>query len=166
MKLTIGEIIKAQGIKGEVKVKPLTDNPAQFGRLEAALVGGCPLKLRSASVRGDFVYLAFDGIDDRNAAELLIGKRIEIDRSQAKPLDSGEYYIVDLIGCSVYLDDGTELGTLASVDNFGSADIFTVKGKRNVSFPFMKRLELSYSESEKKITVRKDRFEEVCCYED
>lgn len=166
MKLTIGEIVKAQGIKGEVKVKPLTDDPSQFGRLDAVLVGGCPLKLRNASVRGDFVYVLFDGITDRNAAEILIGKRIEIDRMQARKLDSDEYYIIDLIGSRVFLDDGTYIGELVYIDNFGSADIFTVKGKRNVSFPFLKRLELKFDKEAGEITISKARFEEVCCYED
>ena len=166
MKLTIGEIVKAQGIKGEVKVRPLTDDPAQFGRHRSLLVGGCPLKVRGASVRGGFVYLLFDGIADRNAAELLVGKRIEIDRGQAAPIGKDEYYIVDLVGCRVLLSDGTPLGVLDSVDNFGSADIFTVNGDRTVRFPFLRRLGLSYDGQAKTVTIDKARFEEVCCYED
>lgn len=166
MKLTIGEIVKAQGIKGEVKVRPVTDDPAQFGRLHAVLVGGCPLKLRNASVRGGFVYLSFDGINDRNAAELLVGKRIEIDRSQARTPDKDEYFIVDLIGCSVYLDDGRKIGELTDIDNYGSADIFTVCGERTVRFPFLKKLDLSFNESDRIITINADAFSEVCCYED
>ncbi len=166
MKLTIGEIVKAQGIKGEVKVKPQTSDPAQFGRLKAVSVGGCPLKIRSASVRGDFVYVSFEGIGDRNAAELLIGKRVEIDRSQARKPDKDEYFVVDLVGCKVMLDDGTELGTLTAIDNYGSADVFTVTGTRTVRFPFLKRLGLAFDECKRTVTVNKERFDEVCCYED
>ena len=81
-------------------------------------------------------------------------------------LDSDEYYIIDLIGSRVFLDDGTYIGELVYIDNFGSADIFTVKGKRNVSFPFLKRLELKFDKEAGEITISKARFEEVCCYED
>ena len=145
MKLIIGEIVKAQGIKGEVKVRPVTDDPSQFGRLGAVLVGGCPLKLRSASVRG---------------------KKIEIDRSQARRTGEDEYFIVDLVGCKVLLSDGKLLGTLTAVDNYGSADIFTVEGERTVRFPFLKRLKLAFDGQARTITIDKDRFDEVCCYED
>ncbi len=166
MKITIGEIVKAQGLRGEVKVRPMTDDLVRFGRLTSVLVGGVPFKLRSANVRGDFVYLAFVGIDDRNAAEVIVGKLIEIDRSQAKKLEDGEYFAVDLIGCKLYLSDGEYIGILDRIDNFGSADIFTVKGAETVRFPFLKRLELAYDETNKTIVVDKDRFKEVCCYED
>ena len=100
------------------------------------------------------------------AAELLVGKRIEIDREQAAPIGEDESYIVDLVGCRVLLSDGTPLGVLDSVDNFGSADIFTVKGDRTVRFPFLRRLGLSYDGQAKTVTIDKARFEEVCCYED
>lgn len=166
MKITIGEIVKAQGLRGEVKIRPMTDDLVRFGRLTSVMVGGIPFRLRSANVRGDFVYLSFYGVDDRNAAEVLVGKSIEIDRSQAKKLEEGEYFAVDLIGCKVYLSDGEYLGVLERIDNFGSADIFTVKGTKTVRFPFLSRLGLRYEAEAKKITIEKDRFEEVCCYED
>ena len=166
MKLTIGEIVKAQGIKGEVKVRPDTDDPSQFGRLRAVLVGGCPLKRRSASVRGGFGYLSCEGITDRNAAELLVGKVIEIDRSQARQLDDGEYFIVDLVGCRLFLDSGEEIGKIVSIDNYGSADVFTVRGEKTVRFPFLKKLALSYDGEARSVTVSAAAFSEVCCYED
>ena len=158
MKLTIGEIVKAQGIKGEVKVRPDTDDPSQFGRLRAVLVGGCPLKLRSASVRGGFVYLSFEGITDRNAAGM--------GRSQARQLDDGEYFIVDLVGCRLFLDSGEEIGKIVSIDNYGSADVFTVRGEKTVRFPFLKKLALSYDGEARSVTVSAAAFSEVCCYED
>lgn len=166
MNITIGEIVKAQGIKGEVKIKSFSDDLAHFSRLKVVLVGGCPFKLRSVNIRGEFVYAFFDGVIDRNAAEVLVGRKIEIDRSQGKSLSDGEYYVVDLIGCNVVLSDGTELGELKHIDNFGSADVFTVVGKRTVRFPHLKRLNLTFDREIKQIVLDKDRFEEVCCYED
>ena len=166
MKITIGEIVKAQGLRGVVKVRPMTDDLVRFGRLTSVLIGGVPFRLRSANVRGDFVYLSFDGVNDRNAAEVIVGKSIEIDRSQAKKLEEGEYFAVDLIGCKLFLTGGEYIGQVVRIDNFGSADVFTVKGERTVRFPFLKRLALNYDEKEKTISVDKEKFEEVSCYED
>lgn len=167
MKLTIGEIVKAQGIKGEVKIKPFSGDPAHFGSLAVVSVGGVPLRLRNVSVRGGFVYAFFEGVNDRNDAETLVGRKIEIDRIQAKKTDEGEYFVVDLIGCRVFLSDGEDIGVLESVDNFGSADVFTVKGEGGkVRFPFLKRLDMRYDESDRTITFDSDKFKEVSCYED
>ncbi len=166
MTFTIGEIVKAQGTRGEVKIKPYTDDISRFKELNILLVGGCPFKIRGVNVRGGFVYISFESVNTRNAAETLVGKAVEIDRSLAKPTGDDEYYIVDLIGCNVYLSDGTKIGILKDIENFGSADIFTVKGDKTVRFPFLCRLNLRYDGTLKTITVDKDKFEEVCCYED
>lgn len=167
MKLTIGEIVKAQGIKGEVKIKPYSDDPAHFRSLTVVSVGGVPFKIRGVCVRGGFVYIVFDGVDNRNDAEALIGRRIEIDRSQISEPAEGEYFVVDLIGCRVFLSDGEEIGVLDNIENFGSADVFTVKGaSRTVRFPFLKRLELRYDSAARTVTLDAAAFGEVCCYED
>ncbi|MBQ7227175.1 MAG: 16S rRNA processing protein RimM [Clostridia bacterium] len=166
MNFIIGEIVKAQGIKGEVKVKPLTDDLARFGRLQTVSVEGCPFKLRNANARGGFVYITFEGVNTRNDAEVLVGRRISIDRSQAKKLESGEFFIVDLLGSDVYLSDETYLGKLDYIDNFGSADVFTVKGEKTVRFPFLKKLDLRFESAEKRIILDAKTFGEVCCYED
>ena len=166
MRITIGEIVKAQGIAGEVKIKPYTDDPARFGRLSSVMVGGCPFKIRGVSERGGFVYIRFDGVSTRNDAEVLVGRTLEIDRAQAKQVEVGEYFIVDLIGCDVFLSDGTSLGKLEYVDNFGSADVFTVKGRRTVRFPFLKRLNLVYDADARTVTIDAEKFGEVCCYDD
>lgn len=166
MRLTIGEIVKAQGIKGEVKVKPYTDDPVRFATYKTLVIGGCPFNVKECAVRAGFIYLMLDGVSTRNDAETLVGRKIEIDRSMAVQPAGDEYFIVDLIGCKVYLTSGEFIGTLKAVDNFGSADVFTVKGEKTVRFPFLKRLNLQYNSSEKTITLDADRFSEVCCYED
>ncbi len=166
MNFTIGEIVKAQGIRGEVKIKPYAADIESFVRLGTVAIGGCPMKIRGVNVRGGFVFMSLEGVNDRNSAEVLVGKTVEIDRALAKPTDKDEYYVVDLIGCTVFLSGGEELGVLDNIENFGSADIFTVKGKRTVRFPFLKRLNLRFDKDAKTVTIDKERFQEVCCYED
>lgn len=167
MKLTIGEIVKAQGVRGEVKIRPFSDEPARFRSLTVVSVGGVPFKIRDIVVRGNFVYVLFEGVNNRNDAEALVGRRIEIDREQAKPTEEGEYYVVDLIGCRVFLSDGAEIGILDKIDNFGSADVFTVKqGEKALRFPFLKRLNMVYDERSRTITFDSEKFGEVCCFDD
>ena len=117
-------------------------------------------------IRSDCFFLSCEGILDRNSAEILIGKKIEAQKLDAKSLSKDEYYQMDLIGLDVYLTDGTHIGKLIKIDCFGSADVFTVAGKNTVRFPFLKKLGLSVDNILKKITIDKERFWEVCCYED
>lgn len=158
--------MKAQGVKGEVKIRPYSGDPARFLHYGTLVIGGCPFTVRTVSARGGFAYVTLTGVETRNDAETLVGRKVEIDRSMAGELESDEYYVVDLVGCRVLLSDGRELGTLESVDNYGSADVFTVKGERTVRFPFLKRLGLVYDADARTITLDAERLEEVCCYED
>ena len=166
MSFIIGEIVKAQGVRGEVKIRPYTDDPARYGQLRTVSVGGCPMKIRGVNVRGGFVYIAFEGVNTRNDAEVLVGRTVEIDRSQAKRPEPGEFFVADLLGCRVFLSDGSYIGVLSDIENYGSADIFTVKGGRTVRFPHLARLGLSYDEKARSVTLDAAAFAEVCCYED
>lgn len=90
---------------------------------------------------GGFVYLKVAGIEDRTAAESLKDAFIEIDRINAVELDEGSYFISDIVGCKVFTDDGTEIGKVTDVSQYGAADVYTVSdGRRTVRFPFLKNL--------------------------
>ena len=166
MFLSIGEIVKAQGIKGEVKIKPYSTDCSHFTNLKLAHLDAFPHKLRSTSLRGGFAYVLFEGINDRNAAEKLVGKIVKIDRRDAAQLSENEYYVCDVLGSKVVFDDGDVLGNVIDVQNFGSADVYTVRGVRTVRFPFLKRIIIGVDIENKVITLIKKEFEGVCVYED
>ncbi len=166
MIIELGEIIKAQGIRGEVKVKPLVRDSSLFKTLRVLTVDGIPFKAESVSVRNGFVYCLFSGVNDRNRAEMLVGKKIRTDTDLLPPLKEGEYYIADLLGKDLYLSDGTYAGKVLSVENYGSADIITVSGERTVRFPFLKKLGLVFDSGSGRITVDSGSFQEVAVYED
>ena len=89
MRLSIGEIVKAQGVKGEVKIRPYSGDPARFLHYGTLVIGGCPFTVRTVSARGGFAYVTFTGVDTRNDAETLVGRKVEIDpfaRRQAEEL--------------------------------------------------------------------------------
>ncbi len=164
--LKIGIIVKPQGIRGEVKVQPLTDDINRFKGLKEVIIDGKTHRVLSSTIGGGTVFLALSGILDRNTAETFRGKFLCVTRENAIPLEEGRYFIVDIIGCSVVTDGGVEVGKV--VDVFSArTDIFTVKctDERVMRFPFLKDLVISVDVEQKIITVSQKRLLEVSCYE-
>lgn len=161
--------MRAHGIAGEVKVKPLTASAERFKKLRVLYVDEKPYRIMSLRTEREYAYIKLQGIDDRNAAELLRGKFLSIDRVNAIDLDDGEYFIADLIGCEVIADDGKALGKITDVSqNSGTADVITVKaeGGKELRFPFLNRIVSSVNVAEKKFTVIRKLLDEVCVYDD
>ena len=140
-KFLIGEIVSVHGVKGALKVRPLTDHPIRFTKLDEVKVilpknspKGVELtrnyKVISAIVSGGFVLLRLYGINDRDQADLYRGAMLEIPREKAIDLPEDSYFIGDLIGCQVIeeLDDGTEciLGRVTDVLQTGGNDVYLV----------------------------------------
>ena len=141
--LMIGQIVKPQGVRGEVKVLPLTDDPERYGELETVYFdekGEKSAKVLSARVREGFAYVALEGVADRDAAERLRNQALYVDRAHASPLPEGRYYISDLIGMQVTDENGAELGQLVDVMQAGGNDVYEVKGARVFRFPALKKV--------------------------
>ncbi len=165
--IVIGHIVRAVGIRGELKVKPLTDDPGRFKQLRLVYIKSRPYKLEGYRSDGDFVCIKLSGVPDRTAAELLKDEFIEIDRINAVPLDEGQYFIADIVGCKLLLDDGTEIGKITEVNQYGAADVFTASdGKSVVRFPFLKKMIVKVDVEAGVIIVSKKVFDEVSVYED
>jgi len=164
--ITIGKIVKAQGIKGEVKVLSMTRDASYFNLLKSVNVDGINYPLKTIRVAGDFVYLLLDGVTDRNTAENFRDKEIRIEKDQAKPLDADEYYISDLIGLKVITTDGEEIGTLTEVISTGATDVFVVKGanRKSTLFPHLTRVVVEINVGGKRITVDKAELDRVVVY--
>lgn len=149
----------------------IAPDPSRFRVLKNAVINGS--QYRISSVRSDCngaVYVKFDGIDDRNAAESLRGAVIEIEKSEAPPLDAGEFYVSDVVGARIsarYGDEVRELGIITRVDAFGAADVFSAEnGGNKFSFPFLKALNAQFDEQMRVLTVDGKKFDEVAVYED
>ena len=167
--ITVGEIIKAQGIAGEVKVKPLTACAERFGKLRVLYIDGKPYKMLGLRIDRGYVFLKLQGVDDRNAAEMLRGKFWSIDRVNAVELDDGEYFITDLIGCAVVDENGKELGKITDVlQNGGAVDVICAVSSlgKEFRFPFLNRIVSGVNIAEKKFAVIEKLLNEVCVYDD
>lgn len=167
-KIIIGEIVKAHGIKGGIKVKPFTGDIGRFKRLASVYVEGDEAlkKVKYCSTDESTAILLLEGIETRTAAETLLGKRLFIERESAVELKQGQYFIGDLIGCKMYGEGGDYLGEVSDMLSHGAADIFVVKGAKNFMAPFVEGLVTKIDTGNKTILVNNKRLGEVACYED
>ena len=103
--LSIGEVLKPQGVRGQVKVRPDTNDPARFSQLQQVYIqqGNAYIAwpIADVSVRDGYVYCTLNHAQTRDDAEKQRGAMLYIDREHAVPLAENEYYISDLIGCTV-----------------------------------------------------------------
>ena len=129
--LEIGQIVNTFGIKGEVKVKPFTDDIKRFDKLKKINIEQKNSKkeyeIENIKYHKDMVILKLKGIDQIEQAELLRNSYLKINRNEEEPLEENTYYIVDLLGLSVYTEEGILLGILDDIYNTGSNDIYVVK---------------------------------------
>ena len=160
-KLTVGEVLRPQGIRGELKVKPFTDDAETFRAFSRVFVGETPYKVLSVRTGGGAVFLGLKGVADRNAAELLRGQQITVLREEAPVPEEGRYYIADLLGCRLVTQEGEVLGTLTDVRQ-AATDVYTVEmDGKEVLFPAAEGVVTAVDVEGGVITVDKKRFYEV-----
>ena len=142
MQLVIGRIGRAHGVRGDLFVEPMTDEPDHRYADGTVLMTSNDTTLTVATSKwhsGRFV-VHFAGFEDRNAAETLRGLTlsIEVDPSQS-PQDPDEYYDHQLVGLNVVLADGTHVGTIGEVIHLPSQDLLTVlrEGDTEALIPFV-----------------------------
>ena len=155
-KVLIGKIVNAVGLKGEVKVYNYSDSPEIYESTEAVYVDDELLEVENLRLQKNMVILKLAGIEDRNAAEAAKNRETFVTEDDLPELEEGEYYIRDLIGMEVALEDGSHLGTMTDVIQNSAQDIFqlrTDEGK-NVLIPRVPEFILDINTDERKITVR------------
>lgn len=127
----IGAVIKPHGVRGEVKIFPMTDDLNRFRELTAVIIqkkNGAEdtLEVESARFFKNTVILKLSGINQMDEAEQLRGSALFVTRENAVPLNENEYYIADLIGLEVCLENGEKLGELTDVLSTGANDVYEV----------------------------------------
>jgi 16S rRNA processing protein RimM len=126
---TIGKIVGAQGIKGELKVYPQTSFPERFLQMEKVIVGNDltkrEYKILNVRDHKNVIILNLDGIDDRNQAEALVGQELFVTREELYELPEDCFYIFDLIGLKVEDKKWGLLGKIKDVIE-GAQDLYLV----------------------------------------
>ena len=161
MKLKVGRVLKAQGIKGEMKAICLLDDAAMLQHVKQLYLNNNLHTVKDFRASGNFFFVHFDDISDRNTAENYRNWDIYCDK-EAVILPDDRYFVDDIVGCQVYLDNGQYVGQVTAVLQYGAADVYVCKSEKGeVSFPVLKDLLLSVNVQTKQIKLAGNRFNEV-----
>jgi 16S rRNA processing protein RimM len=123
----LAAVAGAHGVGGEVRLKLFAEGLDSLKRHTLLHAGDRPLTLKSVKPGSAGAIARFAEIADRSAAEALRGTLLTVPRDALPPLEEGEYYHADLIGLPCMDADGTALGTVAAVENFGAGDLLEIE---------------------------------------
>lgn len=141
-KIIIGKIGAAHGVRGDMKVYPLTDFPDRFNTIKKAYVDDKEINIISTRYQGNFVVMKVEGVNSREEVARFTNKLLKINRSDVPPLEDGEYYAFDIIGLQVINQDDVVLGEITEILKTGSNDVYITKAKdgRQILIPALKKV--------------------------
>jgi 16S rRNA processing protein RimM len=132
--IVIGKIVSAVGLQGEVKVYPYSDNMERFGRGAEVMIGGALRRIESSRFVKRMPVVRIEGIVGRDAAEAMRGTELCVDEAGLPPLPDGDYYVRDLIGCSVVGEGGDEIGRIRDVIQNRAQDLYEIECSDGTTF--------------------------------
>jgi 16S rRNA processing protein RimM len=144
MRFCVGAFAGAHGVRGLVKLKSFTGEPDAILRYRPLTdeVGGREFQVTLVSTtpspKGDSFVVKIDGVTTREGAEALVSVRVYAPRASLPATDEDEFYHADLIGLAAETPDGTPLGKVAGLYDFGAGDVLeiTVEGGKSMLVPF------------------------------
>jgi 16S rRNA processing protein RimM len=159
MLITIGKAVKPFGVKGEMKIEPLTDFPGRFKGLSRVYLVSpagkeitCPVN--AVRYAGESILLKFSGYDSPEQAKALNGCLIKVPEEEVAPLPEGSYYWFELIGMEVVSESGETLGTISDIFETGSNDVYVLKrGRKELYIPATKEIIKQVDRTTKRITI-------------
>ncbi len=129
--ITIGKIVGAHGVKGNLKVRSYAESLSSFEtgalirvRNTRGVEKNYHIKWAKLHSRG--ILLAFADVDERSLAEALVGSELLIDKKTLPELEAGTYYWSDLVGLSVFSKDEDYIGCITAILTTGSNDVYVV----------------------------------------
>src|SRR5579871_316401 len=129
-RLLVGVVVGAQGLGGLMRVKSFTHNPADlaaYGPVEDES-GQKKLALKVTSQSKGVVIVRASGVADRNQAEAMKGTKLFVPRAALPAPEEDEFYSSDLVGLAAERADGTKLGRVKAVHDFGAGEIIELEG--------------------------------------
>jgi 16S rRNA processing protein RimM len=153
--IRVGQIVGAFGIKGQVKVLPLTDFAERFDPGRRLKAGDQWLTVKSVLEHGAQLVLSFQEFQDRTTAENLQWEYLEAIEDERPELDEDEYLTRDLIGLAAISPQGDALGTIADVLLMPAHDVFVIRqaGREDILVPGVKEFIKKVDLKNKTITI-------------
>lgn len=158
--LLVGEIVAAFGIRGQLKVRSLTDNVEHLRRkIKTLYVGSQRQAYRVKDLhehKPGLLIVALEGVTGRTEAENLRGSEVAILAEQALPLNTDEYFIHDLYGLEVLLESGERLGKVREVVQTGANDVLVVarENESDALIPVIRDVVIELDVPNKRVVVR------------
>lgn len=129
--IVIGQIVAPHGVRGDLRILPLTTNVQLFAVMDYLLLpDGRRLHIESARPHKNVLLVNVREVSSIDEAEALRGKKVSILRKDLPELPEGRYYIGDLLGLSCVDDQGAEIGVLKDILQAGSADVYVIQPPR------------------------------------
>lgn len=135
--LILGEILRPHGVRGEVRMRIVTDYPERLHELKTVFLGKSPddkqitsAKLTHVRFHKDYALLTFKGYHNRNEADALRQQLVMVDLENAVPLEDGEYYLFQLVGLTVIADD-EPIGVVKEVLQTGANDVYILQSEKH-----------------------------------
>jgi len=131
----------AVGLRGEIRVKSYTEDPASIVGYSPLLTGdGRSLTLTLVREQNDMIVVRVEGVTSRQAAEALTNISLHVPRARLGATEADEFFHADLIGLAAVTPSGEPLGTVVAVHDFGAGDMIEVASPRGRTqvFPFTK----------------------------
>ena len=128
-RIVLAVVTGGHGTRGEARLKSFAEDAGaltDYGPLERS-DGGPPLEILALRSGKDGLIARFAGVSDRNAADSLRGIELSVQRDRLPEPDPDEYYFADLVGLAAERPDGTALGTVIAVHNYGAGDVVEVQ---------------------------------------
>jgi 16S rRNA processing protein RimM len=169
--LLIGEVVKPQGVNGEVKVKPYTDDLSRFQKLKKVYVekkeGYEEMEMRLVRVHDGMAYLVLDNAATMAAAEAQRGTKLYVARENAVKLSKDENFICDLIGCEAFYENGERVGVLMDVLTDMPTNVYVFDTPRGrMMMPALKAAIPEVDVENKRMTLVEEKMAEVAVFED
>ena len=156
----VGRCIKAFGINGELVVRPMTDSAQRLATLRRVFVGSSEnaaeeLRIEHVRVEDRGVRVKLSRVDDRTAAERLVGSFLFVGEDDRARLPKGRYFVHDVIGLTVIDQEHHTIGTVTDVLRLPAHDVYVVRsGDREVMVPAVKEFVTSIDLETRTMSVR------------
>lgn len=162
-KICLGKVVKLHGFRGGLKMNAKYDDDFDTKKVMSMFdEEGNEYIVARLSKNTDGFYVDFQNVD-LEKAKTLINKYFYIDRS----LVADKILIEDLKGSEVFFDGDILIGKIEDVQDYGTAEVFFVKTQKGseIMFPNVKGVIVSFDYKQKKLVVNREKFGEVCDYE-
>lgn len=167
--LPVGVLGRPHGLRGEITLRPHNASGRDLGRVTELILDRAGTRPDAVEVRrvqslrrgGDGWVVKLVGVEGRSDAELLTNVPVRVRRAALPPLEAGEFFVADAVGCDVFAEDGRRLGTVADVFWNGAHDVLLVKGAGELMIPAVAEFVRSVDAPARKVIVAWEAEEEL-----